>query len=241
MKVTLIAHTSLTIEGFVKPNEYSIDPIIEKLGMEVDEEATSADALAEFSGRSCYQSFHKPNPKTAANADYIANILAQGHESVLEHASATFYVTGVSRYLTHELIRHRHGSWSQLSTRYVDESDAEIVRHPGMDDQDWAETVEHFAASQELYTAMVERKISRGQTRKEARESARFVLPGGLETKIVMTGNMRSFRDIIKKRWHVAADKEIQQLAGELLRQLRLIAPATFSDFPDKPFGSDER
>src|SRR5690554_948865 len=76
--------------------------------------STDSDLLAEFAGRSCYQSFHKPNPKTEANHDYLRNILNQGHFSVLEHASATFYVTGVSRALTHELIRHRHLSYSEL-------------------------------------------------------------------------------------------------------------------------------
>ena len=62
-------------------------------GMEVSPTATDAEDLVEFAGRACYQSFHKPNPKTAENADYIANIIAQGHESVLEHATVSFYLS----------------------------------------------------------------------------------------------------------------------------------------------------
>src|SRR5690625_1786778 len=79
------------------------------------------DLLSEWAGRSCYQSWDKPNPATRANKDYHANTLAQGHFSIYEHAVVTFYVTGVSRALTHELIRHRHLSYSQLSQRFVNE------------------------------------------------------------------------------------------------------------------------
>ena len=84
-------------------------------------------ALAEFAGRACYQSWAKPNPRTATNAGYLRHILEVGHLSVLEHGSVTFYLTGVSRSLTHELIRHRHFSYSQLSQRYVPERDAGMV------------------------------------------------------------------------------------------------------------------
>jgi thymidylate synthase (FAD) len=230
LKVVPIAQTIIT---YGRLSECGFQPQDEDL-------PTFADELAEFAGRACYQSWDRPNPATANNEGYMANILKQGHESVLEHASITFYVTGVSRYMTHEIVRHRHASWSQLSTRYVDESDSEIVRHPGMNDQDWAETVEFFAAAQEKYAAMVERMTARGLKRKEAREAARFVLPGGMETKIVMTGNVRAWRDMLKKRYHVAADAEIREFATEVLNHLREFAPNSFQDFPDKPFGSED-
>ena len=68
-------------------------------------------ALAEFAGRACYQSWKKPNPATATNAGYLRHILEVGHLSVLEHGSVSFYLTGISRSLTHELIRHRHFSY----------------------------------------------------------------------------------------------------------------------------------
>ena len=84
-------------------------------------------ALAEFAGRACYQSWSKPNPATATNEGYLRHILEVGHLSVLEHGSVTFYLTGISRSLTHELIRHRHFSYSQLSQRYVPERDAAMV------------------------------------------------------------------------------------------------------------------
>src|SRR3712207_7558756 len=80
-------------------------------------EAEGGEALAEFAGRACYQSWDKPNPATATNAGYLRHILEVGHLSVLEHGTVTMYLTGVSRSLTHELIRHRHFSFSQLSQR----------------------------------------------------------------------------------------------------------------------------
>src|SRR5258707_11430328 len=82
-------------------------------------DADGGEALAEFAGRACYQSWSKPNARTATNAGYLRHILEVGHLSVLEHGSVTFYLSGVSRSFTHELVRHRHFSYSQLSQRYV--------------------------------------------------------------------------------------------------------------------------
>src|SRR5437764_267673 len=90
-------------------------------------DADGGQALAEFAGRACYQSWSKPNPSTATNAGYLRHILEVGHLSVLEHGVVTFYLTGVSRSFTHELIRHRHFSYSQLSQRYVPERNAAMV------------------------------------------------------------------------------------------------------------------
>ncbi len=90
-------------------------------------DAGGGEALAEFAGRACYQSWKKPNPVTATNAGYLRHILEVGHLSVLEHGSVSFYITGISRSLTHELIRHRHFSYSQLSQRYFPEKNAAMV------------------------------------------------------------------------------------------------------------------
>lgn len=97
-------------------------------------DADGGPALVEFAGRACYQSWSKPNPKTATNAGYLRHIIDVGHFSVLEHASVSFYITGISRSCTHELIRHRHFSYSQLSQRYVPEKDSRVVVPPGMED-----------------------------------------------------------------------------------------------------------
>ncbi len=95
-----------------------------------DEPVCDGEALVEFAGRACYQSWTKPNPATATNAGYIEHLLDMGHYSVLEHGVCTFYLTGVSRSLTHELVRHRHLSYSQLSQRYVPGGETATVVPP---------------------------------------------------------------------------------------------------------------
>ena len=225
--VKLIASTTLD-------NEW--DEAFRFNGMEVGTNDSGADVLAEFSGRSCYQSFHKPNEKTRANKDYLANILRQGHESVLEHSSATFYIEGVSRALTHELIRHRHLSYSQLSQRFVDESESEIVCPPAITgDRLQDDLLDAQADVLEWYGTLVGSLQAEGLPRKQAREAARAVLPNMTETKIVVTGNMRAFRDFIKKRHTLAADAEIRKVAGLILSELRQLAPNSFQDIPEEP------
>lgn len=240
MKVTLLASTQLEMD--TRYNEKSgYHELIDRTEhwMESDSEAPDADVLAEFAGRACYQSFDKPNPATRENRAYLANIINQGHFSVLEHASATFYVTGVSRALTHELIRHRHLSYSELSQRFVNVTESEMVTPPALRefDYDMGEMNGAVRVARGSYTEIVNFLESNGFPRKQAREAARAVMPNATETRIVVTGNMRAWRDCLAKRYHVAADAEIREFATEVLRQLRSIAPGTFQDFPTQPFG----
>lgn len=95
----------------------------------VDESATPAERIAETCGRVCYMSFDKRKELIRYPVSkYIENIIAKGHESVLEHACWTFILDGVSRNFTHQLVRHRVGfSFSQLSQQYHDESKAKFV------------------------------------------------------------------------------------------------------------------
>ena len=218
----LIAHTALACDGR--------SPVIEKY-MSLDPGAGDAQQLTEFSGRACYQSFHKPNPATAKNTGYITRTLhEQKHFSIAEHASATFYITGVSRALTHELIRHRHLSYSQLSQRFVDESEANIVIPPaarGSEKLMW-EFENAAAGARHSYRELVEALLDSGLPRKQAREAARAVLPNMVETRIVVTGNLRAWYEVIDRRIQPDADAEIQQLSRMLLKQLLTIAPDVF-------------
>lgn len=204
-------------------------------------DANPGESLIEFAGRACYQSFHRPNPATAAVPDYIKNILDQGHESVLEHSSATFYIEGVSRNLTHELIRHRHLSFSQLSQRFVNESEAEFVLPPALQDAD-EDTLDGVDGAVDYsgyyYDSLVEYlQKDQGLPRKKAREAARSVLPGNTETKIVVTGNFRAWRDVLKKRLDPSADAEIRRLSEHILVSLLMIAPAVFRDIHEEFYG----
>ena len=203
-------------------------------------DSDGGQALAEFAGRACYQSWKKPNPATATNAGYLRHILEVGHLSVLEHGSVSFYITGISRSLTHELIRHRHFSYSQLSQRYVPERDAAVVEPDVIADDPelHARFVAATEAAAEAYTELLaglERKFADEPNatlrRKQARQAARAVLPNATETRIVVTGNYRAWRHFIAMRASEAADVEIRALAVECLRQLQKAAENVFSDF----------
>ncbi|OBK91046.1 FAD-dependent thymidylate synthase [Mycolicibacter sinensis] len=203
-------------------------------------DADGGPALVEFAGRACYQSWSKPNPKTATNAAYLQHVIDVGHFSVLEHAGVSFYITGISRSATHELIRHRHFSFSQLSQRYVPEPDSRIVVPPGLEDDPELQQILAQAAdaSRAAYTALLDRLEAKfaGQSnavlrRKQARQAARAVLPNATETRIVVTGNYRAWRHFVAMRASEHADVEIRRLAVECLRQLTGVAPAAFGDF----------
>ena len=205
--------------------------------------STDADggaALAEFAGRACYQSWSKPNPATATNAGYLAHILQVGHLAVLEHGSVSFYLTGVSRLLSHELIRHRHFSFSQLSQRYVPDDNAKVVAPPGVAGDAALEallvqTAESSRAGYLELLAALEAKFADVPNptlrRKQARQAARALLPSATETRLVVTGNYRTWRHFIGMHATEHADVEIRQLAIECLRQLQGVAANVFGDF----------
>lgn len=221
MRVKLIAYTHVVsnIPGYIPHGPYEVLP---------------ADDAAERSGRLCYESWDRPNPKTATNEGYLANILAQGHYSVTEHASATFYIDGVTRNLTHELIRHRHLSYSEVSQRYVDASMFPFIEHPGLSDlgpEARKDLLDAIEAGRKAYRSIMKDRTAKGVEGKKARQAARHALLSGTETKIQVSGNMRAWRDMLHKRLDPAADEEIRRMARLILIELKKIAPNTFQDF----------
>lgn len=207
--------------------------LLETPWQESGEGLTASDRLAEFGGRLCYQSWDRPNPATATNAGYLANIIKQQHFSVLEHASASFYVAGVSRSLSHELVRHRHLSFSQLSQRFVDEAEAAFVSPPAIFARQggaMAALASVTSRATYFYQDIVKDLQEAGYTRKQAREAARAVLPNATETQFLVTGNMRAWREVIARRISPHADAEIQLFAKAVLIELKRIAPNTFQD-----------
>jgi thymidylate synthase (FAD) len=173
-----------------------------------------------------------------------------GHLSVLEHGTVSFYLTGMSRSLTHELIRHRHFSYSQLSQRYVPERDAAMVE-PAVIAEDpelhqlFAEASAAALASYEKLLAGLEERFAdepnRTLRRKQARQAARAVLPNATETRIVVTGNYRAWRHFIAMRASEHADVEIRDLAIACLKVLQAEVPNVFADFEirELPGGSE--
>lgn len=203
-------------------------------------DADGGQALAEFAGRACYQSWSKPNPATATNVGYLRHLLEVGHLSVLEHGSVSMYLTGVSRSLTHELVRHRHFSYSQLSQRYVPEDDAGMVEPAVIAEDPELHALFQRAtgAALEAYEALLaglEQRFadqpSATLRRKQARQAARSVLPNATETRIVVTGNYRAWRHFVAMRASEHADVEIRELAIACLRELQRVAGNVFGDF----------
>jgi thymidylate synthase (FAD) len=202
-------------------------------------DASDGERIAEFAGRLCYMSQH--NPAGRSTAEYLTNILKQGHGSVFEHSTYVMLIEGISRSCSHELVRHRAGwGFSQLSQRYVDESHAAFVVPPAILgdpalEQEWTRQVQ---AAQEAYVAAVEQLMARYDwvenkvhRRKLAREAARSVLPNATEVKIVVSANVRAWRTMLELRLGEGAELEIRRMAVACLRVLQKEAPALFADF----------
>jgi thymidylate synthase (FAD) len=206
----------------------------------------AGEQLVEIAGRLCYMSFAKPRP--GGNQAYIDHILEVGHGSVLEHAVYSMIFTGVSRSLTHELVRHRAGmSYSQLSQRYVDK--VSFVRPPGIKPESSAELVwtSNIALALASYESLIETLEHNDFAdidnptlrRKRARETARSVLPNCTETKIFVTGNARAWRHFLELRGSIHADAEIQRLAIAVLKVLQAESPNLFGDYTVTEQGID--
>ena len=214
----------------------------------------ASEVVTETAGRVCYMSFAKPRP--GGNSAYLTHIKEVGHGSVFEHAVWSFLITGVSRTLTHELVRHRAGwAYSQLSQRYVDESVAEYVE-PDIIANDpelhalWLDAVSHahdayvklaerlnakLADPQAAAAAMLPPDADRTTRRKTARQAARSVLPNATETKITVTANARALRHFLEQRGSVYAEPEIRKLTNVMLDILQKDAPNLFGDYRKVP------
>jgi thymidylate synthase (FAD) len=155
----------------------------------------------------------------------------------MEHASVTFLVQDVSRALLAELTRHRHLSFSVVSQRYVNYADTAPVIPPAAEGTPAETAIKNaYAGTLRVYEYLVEDLTARGFKRKEAREAARSVLPNAAPVDMVVTGNLRAWRDVLGKRHHVAADAEIQEFAARVLRLLRVAAPGCVQDVPEEPY-----
>ncbi|MDO8617068.1 MAG: FAD-dependent thymidylate synthase [Dehalococcoidia bacterium] len=235
----IIRQPRVYLVGRQQVDRPEIDRFLGDYGMawETDTEV-GGEQLVEAGGRLCYVSYGKGR-KT--NAEYIGNILAQKHGSVLEHAAWNFIIAGVSRSFTHELIRHRAGwAYSQLSQRYVDESSASYVEPDVIagDPQLHEVWLRAIQTSHEAYLQLVDGLMAkladvadRTHRRKLARQAARSVLPNATETMIFVTANARALRHFIELRGSEFAEEEIRKVALEVLRMMQREAPNLFADY----------
>ena len=237
--IRVLREPSVYLVGRQTVKDEEIDRFLADHGVrwETDTEV-AGEYLTEVAGRVCYMSFAKPRP--GGNKTYLEHIREVGHGSVLEHAVWCLLFTGVSRSLTHELVRHRHFSYSQLSQRYVDESVAEYVE-PDCIAADpelhrlWLDAVAH---SHQAYVKLAEKlqdsfkdEPDKTMRRKLARQAARSVLPNATETKIFVSANARALRHFIEMRASRHAEVEIRKLAVQVLRVMQREAPNLFSDY----------
>lgn len=203
---------------------------------------TGADAeeLVELGGRVCYMSFGNAQSPRDLRA-YIRNLVDMGHESVLEHATWTFVITGISRAFSHQLVRHRVGfSFSQLSQQYHEETNArfvipEILRDQPTVEKMWGESVHsaRHAYNQLLRELDVHAvsKFEKREQRRALRSAARSLLPNATETKVVVTANARAIRHFLTVRGGIVGDVEMRRVCTLLLERMRQEAPAIFEDF----------
>lgn len=223
MKVTAIAET----ETYSLPYYY-----------QAQGQATTAERLIEFAGRNCYQSWDASNPCTAKTRDYIRSIIKKGHLSVLEHASVTFLITDASTACLGQLTRHRHFSYSVESARFVDKTSMP-VRPTHWDSLSLESRVAFHSAEDAAWGAygkITEDLMAQGFSNKEARQEARLIIPQGTPTKIVVSGNLRAWREFLQKRLSPGADVEIREMATKILDELHDIAPSVFEDLlPSDP------
>lgn len=198
------------------------------LGVNVLASTPEPDKLCMRAGQVCYDSAGKSSRTVQ---EYMANILEKRHGSIMEHASITFLIGGVSRNLTHELIRHRHLSFSERSQRYCKEAMG-IVVPPALVTRDInkAAATIAFENTAEDSVRAYDYLVSQLPDKKAGREAARAILPGATATEIVVTGNARAWRHFLHLRGSAHADAEIRRLAVVLSVFLREWAPAMFQD-----------
>jgi len=164
--------------------------------------------------------------------------MSYGHESPIEHISFTFGVEGISRSLTHQLVRHRIASYSQQSQRYVKLQQFQYIIPHEIEKDKKAKNIFLIAMeqSQKSYNELVDvlktKYINEGlnalKAEKKAIEDARYVFPNACETKILLTMNARSLMNFFKQRCCNRAQWEIRELADEMLKQVKEVAPVLF-------------
>ena len=183
----------------------------------------NAEKLIETAARTSYLSFDKQ--KEGSEKKFIRMLIKRGHYSVLEHAHATFRISGVSRAFTHQLVRHRLCSFTQQSQRNVDESNFIYIEPPSIENKPEAHKIfnEFIEYARKTYKKLIEIDIPK--------EDARYVLPNATESQIVITANLREWRHIIELRGSSHAQWEIRNVVIEILKILKKFAPTVFEDF----------
>lgn len=200
---------------------------------------SNAEELIEEAGRTCYQSEPNENIKVG---DLIRRLIKSGHHSVLEHASAVFRLSGCSRAMTHQLVRHRLCSYSQQSQRYVKENQFDYVIPPEIYELNKKNNLQSDIGYVSIYKdhmKTIQDMYNFWKTSGLKNEDARFVLPNACCSEIVIGANFREWRHIFELRCDKHAQWEIRFFACEMLKILTIQAPNVFSDLKEKFIGNE--
>jgi thymidylate synthase (FAD) len=208
---------------------------------EADGDPNAAQLLVEFCGRVCYRSWEPGLNKNVSRVrtdqnEYLGNLLASLHGSVLEHANFSFAFRHVSRVFTHELVRHRAGSaFSQESLRYVRLTDIGFRVPPALEpvrDQviSLVEKLEEFQVSAAEALDLDEEGVP-FSVKKEVTSALRRLAPIGLSTDIIWTANLRTLRHVIEMRTSPGAEEELRLVFDRVAEIMTVEVPGLFQDF----------
>jgi thymidylate synthase (FAD) len=248
--IFLIARPSINVEGM---RGYLEDVggaswLERRLGESESSMLNDGELLVEFGGRVCYRSWEPGlNPNVTRvrtdRQEYLANILASLHGSVLEHANYSFALRNVSRVFTHELVRHRAGSaFSQESLRYVRLTDIGFRMPPALEPireqvLNLVEQLEEFQVSAAAELGIDDEGVP-FHIKKEITSALRRLAPTGLSTDIIWTANVRTLRHVIEMRTAPGAEEELRFVFDKVAEVMTNEAPLLFQDFFRQDDGS---
>lgn len=246
-KVYMIACTSLGEGATPSPMEGALDKMLQDIGAPdwATDICTEAEELIEVAGRLCYKSFApglnaNVTRVREGNRDYLANILKSHHGSVLEHATVTFAFIGVSRILTHELVRHRPGTaFSQESGRYVRLDEFEMYEPDALKAYPRAmaslyDTITTLEASVKFAMGLIPWDKLDFHEKKRVTSALRRYAPQGQVTNIIVTANHRAWRHMIEMRTSEGAEEEIIKVFGIVADQMVAAYPNIYQDMGSK-------
>jgi thymidylate synthase (FAD) len=200
--------------------------------------SNEAEELIASAGRLCYaqdsDQVFRSNSKDPGQ--FVEKLMRMGHESPIEHVVFTFYIEGVSRAMTHQLVRHRLASYSQRSQRYVDHDCFDYVVPPRLQGKtvevegEQVDAVTYFKQTMDLINERYARlRDALGREGEKSNEDARYVLPNACETKILMTMNARELLHFFEERLCARAQWEIRNAAEQMLKLVKDVCPSVFA------------
>ena len=209
-----------------------------KLNIKLLEMTQNAISIIYAACKQCYSTkfageiFEEKKDDMKKQEEFIKKVVKSGHESPLEHVKFTFAIEGVSRALTHQLVRHRIASYSQQSQRYVKETNFDYIIPPSIEEDETLrdEFVKVMGKIQTSYNKMIEKFKEKGIVGEKANQDVRFILPQAAETKIVVTMNCRELLHFFEQRCCTRAQWEIRNLANKMLEICKEHLPAVFSN-----------